>query len=188
VRVEASVERSGALLAALEQGAVDLALLLSPEGRAGAQHLAELPLTWIASPRHQPGPAGAPLPLVLFEPPCAFRTAALAALDAAGLPWTVVFTSPSLAGLWAAVEAGLGVTVRTPLGMPRRLRALRGAGLPPLPTVGLWLSTSGAQHTVAAEGLQQILLDTLMPRLSQDARKLAPARGRGAKVRARRSR
>jgi hypothetical protein len=67
-------------------------------------------------------------------------------------------------------------------------RALRGAGLPPLPTVGLWLSTSGAQHTVAAEGLQQILLDTLMPRLSQDARKLAPARGRGAKVRARRSR
>jgi hypothetical protein len=55
-------------------------------------------------------------------------------------------------------------------------------------TVGPWLSTSGAQHTVAAEGLQQILLDTLMPRLSQDARKLAPARGRGAEVRARRSR
>jgi len=50
-----------------------------------------------------------PIPLVLFEAPCLFRTTAIAALDRAGLAWRVALTSPSLAGLWAATSAGLGL-------------------------------------------------------------------------------
>ena len=40
-----------------------------------------------------------------------YRRRALNALDRAGLPWTIVYTSPSLAGAAAAVRAGLGLTV-----------------------------------------------------------------------------
>jgi DNA-binding transcriptional LysR family regulator len=57
------------------------------------------------------GPTGALVRLVLSPAPCVYRKHALEALDAAGIPWTVVYTSPSLAGAAAAVRAGLGVTV-----------------------------------------------------------------------------
>jgi DNA-binding transcriptional LysR family regulator len=57
-----------------------------------------------------------PLPLVLSPAPCVYRARATAALDAAGLGWTVAFTSPSFAGAVAAVKAGLGV-MPLPAGM-----------------------------------------------------------------------
>jgi DNA-binding transcriptional LysR family regulator len=49
----------------------------------------------------------------MLEEPCAFRRAALAALDEAGIPWRIVLVSASLAAVRAAVGAGLGITVRT---------------------------------------------------------------------------
>ena len=51
------------------------------------------------------------------------------------------FRSPSLGGLWAATAAGLGVAVRTRIGLPRNVRPLKAAEgrLPPLPTLGLSL-------------------------------------------------
>lgn len=52
-----------------------------------------------------------PLPLVLSPAPCVYRQGALDALDKAGVPWKVVYTSPSYAGASAAVRAGLGFTV-----------------------------------------------------------------------------
>ncbi|NJN45429.1 MAG: LysR family transcriptional regulator [Candidatus Competibacteraceae bacterium] len=52
-----------------------------------------------------------PLPLVLAPAPCVYRRRALETLDAVGMPWKVVYTSPSLAGTTAAVKAGLGITV-----------------------------------------------------------------------------
>lgn len=55
--------------------------------------------------------SGDALPLVLSPPPCVYRQGALDALDKAGIPWKVVYTSPSFAGATAAVRAGLGYTV-----------------------------------------------------------------------------
>ena len=51
---------------------------------------------------------GEPLPLVVFDRPCRFFGAATGALDRAGVPWRVAFTTPSLAGLWAAAAAASG--------------------------------------------------------------------------------
>ena len=82
-----------------------------------------------------------PLPLAALTPPCAMRSAATDALDAAGVSWRMAFESPSLGGLWAATAAGLGVAVRTRIGLPRNVRPLKAAEgrLPPLPTLGLSL-------------------------------------------------
>src|SRR5262249_41756896 len=57
--------------------------------------------------------AGRPLPFGMLEGPCAFRRAAVAALDEAGIPWRIALVSASLAAVRAAVGAGLGITVRT---------------------------------------------------------------------------
>jgi DNA-binding transcriptional LysR family regulator len=69
------------------------------------------------------------------------RTIATEALDRAGIPWRFAFTSHSLGAVWAAVAAGLGVTVRTRFGLRSNLRALPAAeyGLPALPKIGLVL-------------------------------------------------
>ena len=80
------------------------------------------------------------VPLVVFEPPCGFRDAAIEALNRAGRVWEFVFTSPSLSGLRAAVEAGLGFTARTLSSFEGRLHPLPAAcGLPKLPAVGFAL-------------------------------------------------
>jgi DNA-binding transcriptional LysR family regulator len=153
--VEVRVDRSAALMDQLAGGRLDLAVLFT---RAGGDALAELPIAWIA-------PAGfewhraQPLPLVLFEAPCLFRQAGIEALDAAGIPWRIAFTSPSLSGLWAAVAAGLGVGVRTAYGLPPGLATV--SGLPTLPSVGLQVCMTTAALSSAAERLKEILEETL---------------------------
>lgn len=113
VRLEITVDRSRTLLDGLEAGAFDQVIAFAFETRLPSELIALVPMVWIGQrPGHQA--ALRPLPLVLLDEPCAFRRAALSALDHAGIPWRVVLTSPSLSAVRAAVRAGLGVTVRTP--------------------------------------------------------------------------
>jgi len=97
-----------------------------------------------------------------------FRKAGIAALDAAEIPWRIAFTSPSLAGLWAAVEAGLGITPRTAANLPKSLKLLsKSYRLPRLPTIDLSLHDGGRPLTPATERLKDILLDTIPSSLSR---------------------
>lgn len=124
VRLETVVDRNRALIDRLDRGELDLTLAMNQIDRADARSLAALKAIWVGpSPRRLHwDPAGSePLPLVLTEAPCFFRQRALALLEAAGIPWRVVLTSASSRGLWAAVEAGLGVTLRIPVGIPADL-------------------------------------------------------------------
>src|SRR5258705_7378167 len=56
----------------------------------------------------------------------------------------------SLAGLWAATGAGLGVTLRTTVGLPNTLAVLKpgASGLPTLPKVSLTLCKTKADSAV----------------------------------------
>jgi DNA-binding transcriptional LysR family regulator len=80
------------------------------------------------------------VPLVLSPAPCVYRRGAVGALDAAGLPWDIAYTSPSFAGTVAAVRAGLGVTVLPRTMVPEGLVALEArADWPGLPEVEIAL-------------------------------------------------
>lgn len=63
------------------------------------------------------------------------------ALDQAGTPWCLSFTSSSLNGLSAATEAGWGYSIRTGLDLQQGTELLsEGAfGLPQLPSIALTL-------------------------------------------------
>ncbi|KVA18739.1 LysR family transcriptional regulator [Burkholderia ubonensis] len=100
-----------------------------------------------------------PLPLVVFDRPCRFFGAATAALDRAGVPWRVAFTTPSLAGLWAAASAGLGLTVRSHYGLPASVRLIDAAplGLPELPSVPLMLLRRASSATPTVDRLARIM-------------------------------
>jgi DNA-binding transcriptional LysR family regulator len=131
-QVEVRIEGSSALADAVESGQLDVALALGQAHRPHARTLGEVPLVWIAGRGFRPVP-GEPLPLALLGAQCAFRQQATRALDEAGVAWRVAAVSPSLGGLWATAQGGLGLTARTLLGVPAGLRAAPALfGLPRL--------------------------------------------------------
>ncbi len=163
LRVEARVDRGAKLVAAVERGDLDMAVTWGGQKSAHCRHIATHPVVWIAAVDHDIS-AGAPVPLIAFDPPCTFRAAAVEALSATGREWRQVFSSPGLAGLWAAVTAGLGVTIRTTTGMPSHLRVLdpQQAGLPALGSVDLMLHTAEAAPSAPVGRLRDILLEMLV--------------------------
>jgi DNA-binding transcriptional LysR family regulator len=168
VRVEVRAEQNVAIIERLVQGELDLALTWGADDKVRAEPLVDLPMVWIGRPDWA-GPKTLgyePLPLIAFEPPCVFRSAGIAALDQAGLGWRLSFTSPSLAGLWAATEAGLGVTLRTMIALPRSLTVLKPAssGLPPLPEVQLTLCRKKRGGAAVVNRLAEILRETIAER------------------------
>ena len=133
------VDRSSALIDAVHAGAIDVAIAIRRDDPLHQGVLVEVPMIWIG----RDGSAVEPertLPMVLFENPCTFRSAALDALAAAGRSCRIAFTSPSLSGLRSAVEAGLGVTARTRYMLAPGLSDVgSGLSLPALPPVAFSL-------------------------------------------------
>jgi DNA-binding transcriptional LysR family regulator len=160
VELEVRVERSTELLSALQRRGLDLVLLFgftNPGEAFTAQSVGKVPMVWIWKNAPE---SDEELKLVLFEAPCAFRSAALENLG--DRPWRRTFTSPSLSGTWAAVEAGLGVTVRTPLGVPKGLAMNnRIAGLKTLPAIQLYMLSRQNEKSSVVKLLHDLLFNTL---------------------------
>ncbi len=162
VRVEARVDRGSALAEAVQRGDLDLALTWGRMGDAQARVVATRPVVWIG-PEGFKLDASEPLPLIAFDSPCAFRSAGLEALDGQQIEWRHAFASPSLGGLWAAVTAGLGVTLRTTEGVPPHLRVLEPStsGLPALGHIELALHRPDTGQSPAVAQLQALLIEAV---------------------------
>ncbi len=132
----------------MARGELDIALIFGPDTPSDRSQLGSTLMAWIASGSfHWPG--AVELPLLLLEHPCIFRSAAIQTLDAAGIPWRVAVTSPSLGGIWATATAGMGLTLRSAAAIPAGLLDVGTRfGLPALPTIGVKiLETSPTRHS-----------------------------------------
>jgi DNA-binding transcriptional LysR family regulator len=162
LRIVARVDRNQALLSALNEDALDMALLWQPKNVSHAGKLVgQCEMVWIQHPGLDVATLleqGEPLPLVLFENPCLMRSRATACLDKAGIPWRIVFVSHSLTGIWAAVQAGLGITLRTRIGMPGNLTVV-GNRLPSAGNLGITLEE---RHGTEAVNGARLMLANLM--------------------------
>ncbi|WP_186419725.1 LysR family transcriptional regulator [Bosea sp. CS1GBMeth4] len=137
MRLEIEIGNSLDLLAAVTAARLDLALTKTRGADGGGEVLWRGEVVWAGRAEM----AGVePLPLVLFPAPCAYRDRAMAALGAIGRESRVVYTSPSLAGLRAALAAGLGVA---PLAHD---------------LIGDETARIGAEHGLPALGLVDIVL------------------------------
>jgi DNA-binding transcriptional LysR family regulator len=156
-QVELRVEGNGALVEALDKGQLDLTLTIGFGDRKGALLLGELPVLWIASRAFRMQDNS--LPLAVLGPQCAFRKAAVNQLEAAGIPYRIAATSPSLDGLWAALQGGLGVTARTAMQLPAPLMANKSLHrLPVLPSFPVALHRGqNVTATSAIDALQSLL-------------------------------
>ena len=129
IRLEVEVGRSHELRRAMEAGSLDIVLGKRRDGESEGALLWTEPVIWAAAPGWAP-PEGRALPLAMLPAGCMFRDRALAALSRAGLGYEITYTSPSLLGVAAAAQAGLGATVIGASGLPEGLAPL--AGLPGL--------------------------------------------------------
>lgn len=152
VELTVRIDRSQTVIEGVRSGALDVAIALHRDDPTLVGVLAEERMLWIGA-RGLDCPADRPLPLALFEPPCSFRAAALDALTQAGRAARLAVSSPSLAGLRAAVEAGVGVTARTRHSLTGPILADVGAalGLPPLPTAVFCLYAQPGEGWVERE-------------------------------------
>lgn len=161
VELEVECGLSVDLVTRIQSGALDLAVVTRQPKSPGGEVLRREPLIWVGAHDHATYQRS-PLPLALSqEGVCIFRERALAALDAAGIPWRVAYTSASLSGVRSAVRAGLALTVLTPSMLEPQLRTLADVGLPELPGVELALHRSPGRPSEPARQLALALQESL---------------------------
>src|SRR5690606_37461819 len=114
------------LLQGLRDGRFDIVVAMTPDGPSeGALVTWREPLAWVGAPGA--GGAGAGrgrVRIVCYPEGCLYRRTMLGALQREGRNHEIVYTSPSLAGLEAAVGAGFGLTVLARRIVPAKLSAL----------------------------------------------------------------
>src|SRR5690606_5594902 len=139
------------LEAALREGELDLALVTrQPEGMEG-QLVRREPLVWVTGSDIQPE-AEEIVPLALLPEGSVYRERALEALDSARRRWRIVSVSDSIAGLLAAVLAGLAVAVFPRCALQPGVRRLgQRDGFPPLPQLDLLLLRRQSKLSDAAQ-------------------------------------
>ncbi|MEO0330030.1 MAG: LysR substrate-binding domain-containing protein [Pseudomonadota bacterium] len=93
---------------ALKRGQLDLAIYEVEIQEANQELLTEDPTCWVSSVNTDFSTAKS-LPVALFDQACWWRDAALKSLDASGMPYRIVYSSQSVSGVAAAVEAGIAV-------------------------------------------------------------------------------
>jgi DNA-binding transcriptional LysR family regulator len=124
-RLRIRIDRGARLRERLAAGRLDLALLLGPVDDPHATPVGRLELTWYSAPGWTLPPAGRPVPLVAFDEPCVLRTRALDTLSQHGISTVVGAEAIQLAGVQAAVSAGLGVALLATLGQPPEMLVAR---------------------------------------------------------------
>ena len=92
----------------LKRGLLDLAVYEVENPSRHEEVIFEDPTCWVSS-THRDFQPDESLPVALFDHTCWWRDAAVASLQARGMPYRVVYSSQSVSGVIAAVEAGIAV-------------------------------------------------------------------------------
>lgn len=159
LHVDIQVGRSRWLTSSLRRDELDLVVMLDPTPNPEFDQvvLRTSPVTWIAGARyhHQPG---APVPLVLIDSSCPFHSMAVKVLSEANIPWRIAFQTSTLAGIRAALRAGMGVTPRTVEMLAPDLKVLDShAGMPPLPSISYRLYANPGKLSESALGVSRLI-------------------------------
>lgn len=167
MRLQVQVGKSTEVEAAWSQGALDLALTMAVVGAAadaadaagGAAVLHTEPLVWAAQ-------AGTPingqdgLSLLVLPPGCALHQLSQRLLRAQGVAYEVMHQASGVAGLQAAVAAGLGVACLNQSALVDGMVALpAGCGLPVLPRVQFQLLPLRVQASPLLVQVRDLLLE-----------------------------
>jgi DNA-binding transcriptional LysR family regulator len=124
LRLDVRTDQSLYLKRQLERGELDLALLKRDASEKGG--IASWPerVHWVTSKSHPCDLNKGSLPLIGFPGGCLYRARAVHALESAGRSWHMAYTSSSLAGIQAAVAAGMGLSILSEMAIQSDHRVL----------------------------------------------------------------
>lgn len=156
------------LLQRINTNQLDLAITTRQPNTPGGEVLCKEPTIWAATKNYNIHHKS-PLPLAVSrDKNCIFRKRAIEALNIAGIPWRIAYTSTSLSGLTAAVNAGLAITVLMPSMLPNELHIIHDKeGLPELPPTEIALHIHN--HASNEEAIQR-LADAIRHSIRQKSR------------------
>jgi DNA-binding transcriptional LysR family regulator len=118
-------------------------------------------LVWVGKKRGVKEDLSEELPLIISPQPCVYRSSAIEALEKSGHKWRIVYSSPSYAGIIAAVRADMGVTA-LPLAMiPEGLEEITHLNLPTLPAIHVSLLKQPQKDSEAINTLEDFLVEKL---------------------------
>ncbi len=116
-RLAIECDVSPRLIERLQNGFLDLALVVRHGPEAGGEALDTDRLVWTARADFDL-PEGAPVPLACNPEGCVYRARAVEALTGIGRRWSVRYTSQNPPALNAALAAGLAVSVKAERSVP----------------------------------------------------------------------
>jgi DNA-binding transcriptional LysR family regulator len=124
LRLHVRADQSLTLKRDLERGELDLALLKRDAGEKGGIAMWPERVHWVTSKSHPIDLNISSLPLIGFPGGCLYRARAIHALESAGRGWHMAYTSSSLAGIQAAVAAGMGLSILSEMAIQSDHRVL----------------------------------------------------------------
>ena len=134
---------SANFLTAINRGELDLAVFADCRSPDQSGVLIQDPLVWVAS-RQYDCRDEEPVPVALFDRACAWRDVTIQALEDAGQPYRIVFSSESAAGIKAAIATGFAIGVLGRSTVDSSMHILdQQHGFPLLPDSVLLLLRSG---------------------------------------------
>lgn len=167
VHVEVQIGKNYTLAEEVRLGHLDAALIFSAEQKNNfGQFIAQMDMIWVGQASSKVVSEELPVPLICFNFPCEFRKHAIQALDNSNRSWRYTLTTPSLAGIWAAIEADMGVTVRTRYQTPEHFQNLNSLfSLPDLPPIFVHQIEHSTQSPASKE-LSEILKSVSIEQLA----------------------
>ena len=108
----------------LERGDLDLALIKRAASEKAGIAVWPERVHWVTSKSHPRDTTAGSVPLIGFGSGCLYRAHAIHALERAGRNWHMAYTSSSLAGIQAAVAAGLGLSILSEMSIQAEHRVL----------------------------------------------------------------
>lgn len=161
VEIEMRCSRSIHLYAALEREEIDIALTTRQPEFGSGLIVREEPLIWVAA-RDIPVETRPVLPLALLPAGSLYRQHALEALGQVDRSWTINAVSDSIAGLQAAVYAGLAVSIFPLCALTDQVRRLgKDEGLPDLPAMEIMLLRKPSAVSPAVDRLAEYIVTEL---------------------------
>ena len=124
LRLDVLVDQSIHLRRDLERGDLDLALIKRSAGQKDGIAVWPERVHWVTGKTHPIDLTTGPVPLIGFPTGCLYRARAIHAIESAGRTWHMAYTSSSLAGIQAAVAAGLGLSILSEIAIQADHRVL----------------------------------------------------------------
>lgn len=164
VEIEIVCAQSVALGPMLADNKIDVAFVTRDKQLRG-EYVRSEDMVWVGSP-DDPAPLSmSPLPVGLYEHGSVARAHTVAALDAARIRYRAAYSSASLMGLMATVEAGIAVVALTRCSVPPRFEMLGEAqGLPKIEPLDIIVARSVKSNRPTCDYFVQQMVQDLSVR------------------------